>query len=377
VLPWESRCTHRNSRGGAGRRPGRWVLERLEDRELMAYTPLGFSLPDLTVTGYASTAASWGEALTVTVNVQNLGSSTLIEPTQLAPAAPSSADSNPTTVAVFLSKTPHPTGDGKNTIRVGSFPIPSVDQNSLFRTTQTLTLPSRPKGFPGNGEKVFISFKVNPDGGTIEADTTNNRARGTPVQIASPLPKLVATALDVPATMQPGDTIAPVIRIANIGPADTAPQGPLTVALVASTSDRFDSGSSIIATYTVANVPGLSTVSSGSADLGDENVEPQANIVTITGSPVTLPVSPKVYNIGVVIDPNRTIQQAPRIGGHAHAQPRNTLSLRRQVGPRVLGLPPAGVLFPGGGANNRPFPFPPNVTATNTSTLPQTGVFVG
>ena len=36
------------------------TLEQLETRELLAYTPLGFSLPDLTVSGYASTVAAWG-----------------------------------------------------------------------------------------------------------------------------------------------------------------------------------------------------------------------------------------------------------------------------------------------------------------------------
>ena len=85
VLPWESRRKRRNVR--ARLRPDLAALERLEGRDLLAYTPLGFSLPGTSrCPGVHRAGASWGGPLTVTINVKNTGASTLIEP--LAAAKP-------------------------------------------------------------------------------------------------------------------------------------------------------------------------------------------------------------------------------------------------------------------------------------------------
>src|SRR5205085_1397369 len=150
----------------------------------------------------------------------------------------------------------------------------------------------------------------------------------------------------------------------NIGPASTAAQGPVTVTLMASTRPRLNSGSTTIATYTVADIPSISQVSSGTQVLGDNNVNPQNNIVTVQSAPVTLPVSPKVYFIGVVADPFHTIKQLSGVG---RAAGRTTFSEVRRVGPPIKGLPPAGVLYGGGGFSNLPFPFPPNVIPSGTT----------
>ncbi len=370
MLPWDPRRTRRNGR--AGLQPGRQSLDQLETRELLAYTPLGYSLPDLTVSGYTSTVAAWGGPLTVTLDVRNLGASTLTEPTALQPGAVGHADAGPTTVEVFVSRTPQ--RSASNSVLIGSISTPAINQNDLTQLTQTLTLPAQPHGFPSDGGKVYVSFKINPSGNVQESDYTNNSSRSsTPVLIEAPFPELVVTAIDVPPVMQPGDTIQPTIRIANLGPGSTATQGPVTVSLVASTTRKFTSGSSILATYTVANIPGTSTVSSGTAIFGDTNLNPQNNTVTITGSAVTLPTSPKVYFIGVVVDPNHTIKQIRGIGGAGASS--NALSLPQQVGPPINGLPPAGVIYAGGGANNLPFPYPPNTPlSATTATSPQTGV---
>src|SRR5262249_41871001 len=103
---------------------------------------------------------------------------------------------------------------------------------------------------------------------------------------------------------------------------------------------------------------------------GLANLTPQQNTVTITGAPLTLPTTPKVYFIGVVVDPDGKIKQIHGISGITGT---SALSLARQVGPPIQGLPPAGVIYAGGGANNLPFPYPPNVTVTSP-TSPQTGV---
>jgi hypothetical protein len=323
----------------------------------------------LTVSGYTSTAAAWGGPLTVTLNVRNLGASTLPEPTALQPGAVSTADAGPTIVAVILSRSPHP--NPRNAFTVANIGVPAVSQNNAIQETQTISLPAQPAGFPSDGGKLYVSFKINPTGTVNESDYTNNFSTSShPVLIVAPLPELAATALDVPPVMQPGDTIAPTIRVTNFGPGSTGSQGPLTVALVASTDRRFTSGSSILATYTVANIPGISQVSTGAENFGIANLNPQQNTVTIASAPLTLPTTPKVYFIGVVVDPNHTIKQVRAIGGTSAT---NALSLPQQVGPPIRGLPAAGVIFAGGGANNLPFPYPPNVSPT-AATLPQTGV---
>src|SRR5438128_12683229 len=63
VFPWESRRTRRSGRDR--RRPDLAALECLEGRELLAHTALGFSLPDLAISGFAAPVASWGGPLAV------------------------------------------------------------------------------------------------------------------------------------------------------------------------------------------------------------------------------------------------------------------------------------------------------------------------
>ena len=179
------------------------------------------------------------------------------------------------------------------------------------------------------------------------------------------MPKVAAVSLALPPTLQPGDTIQPNIQVANFGSVDTATQGPITVALVASVDREFGPGSSVIATYTLDNIAGIDTVPSTSQAFGQETIDTPNNVATIIGTPVTLPASPRTYFIGVVVDPTNSIRQLRKIGRH---KARTTgLSLIREVGPPVDGLPPAGVVVAGGGTSNQPFPFPltPNTTVGN------------
>ena len=84
MLPWEPRSARRQPR--ARRRNVSTALESLEERQLLSNTPLGYSLPDLHVTGSASPVAAWGGTLTTTVVVQNLGASTMINPAAMSAA---------------------------------------------------------------------------------------------------------------------------------------------------------------------------------------------------------------------------------------------------------------------------------------------------
>jgi len=337
----------------AARRPGPAAPESLESRDLLAYTPLGFSLPDLSVSGFSAPVAAWGNPLAVTVDVRNTGASTLVEPLSLTPGSTSSADAPASTVAVFALKRQH---SFRGAVQVGTVNVPAIPQNDNVQVTQTITLPIRPSGFPGDGGKVYLLFIVNAGAEVFESDPTNNVSRPVPVTIEAPLPELSVVGFDVPPVIQPGDTIQPNIRVANFGPAATAAQGTFVVDVVASTTPNFNSGSTVVASYTVANVPPKSLSPSKTPQYGDVNLVPPANIVTIAGSPVTLPTTPGRYYIGVVIDPTLQIKQIQNVP--TFVRPRNPFSLPHVVGPPIKGLPPAGVVTPGGVGNIPVFPFP-------------------
>ncbi len=344
MFPRESRPERRNGR--ERRRPDLAALECLERRELLTFSVLGSALPDLKVSGYASPVASWNGPLTVTVNVQNVGASSQVEPLALPIGSPSSADAGPFAVGIYVSKSKT---SFKHAVRIGEVDFSGLVQNSATQTTETVLLPPQLPGFPGNGGKIYVLYKVNDTGTVLESNGTNDASNVTPVQVEAPLPELSVVGFDVPPVMQPGDTIQPNIRIANFGPADTANQGPVTIALVASTTPTFNSGSSVIAVYSIANIPGESTVSTSSSFLGDANQTPQNNIVTIASQPVTLPASPKVFYLGVVIDPNHNLNQLSVVG----RTNKNPFSLPHKVGPPIKHLPPAGVNV-AGGVNNVP-----------------------
>ena len=106
-------------------------------------------------------------------------------------------------------------------------------------------MPTQPAGFPGDGGKIYLVLVANSSGTVPKSDATNNATKPIPVLIEAPLPELAVVGLDVPPVMQPGDTIQPNIRIANLGPADTNLQGPVQIALVASVTPNFTAGSSM------------------------------------------------------------------------------------------------------------------------------------
>jgi hypothetical protein len=155
------------------------------------------------------------------------------------------------------------------------------------------------------------------------------------------------TALDVPDSLQTGDTVAPTFQIANFGTANTNLQVPVKVALVASVTPDFNLGSSIVALYTLpTGIPGASSAPVRNSvrhharlqgsKIYNQNVTSAQNVVTYTGAAATLPTSPSTYFLGLVIDPYNTLKQL--------SVPANRLELIRTVGPATSGLPPAGVV---------------------------------
>ena len=358
MQPWETRQVRLLKR--AARKADLGSLEQLEARELLAFSPLGFSLPDLTITGQAGPRAAWGGTLQVSAILQNIGASTITEPLSQMPTtqtptpgspygSTSTADVPDTTVGVFVSKSAR---SAKGAIKVGTIEASPISQNSVEQLAASFTLPARPAGFPGGGGKIFVWFAADSSDNVLEVTKANNISRPVAVRITSqPLPELRAIALALPSKLSPGDTVAPMIQIENLGTADPALQGPVTVDLVASVTRSFTLGSSIIASYTVDSVPAVSSApSSGNfKTLAKMIVNQPQNVVTISGAAVTLPVSPAKYFIGVVIDPNGVINQL--------SVPSNNFELIHVVGPKTEFLPPAGVVS---SPNTGQFPIPPS-----------------
>jgi hypothetical protein len=368
VLPWDSLRAPADRR--ARRRTGLAAPEHLEGRELLSYSSLGSSLPDLRVTALASPVAVWGQPYNLTPIVQNIGASTIVEPLSLVPAdqvevgpdgflvppywVPSTSNVPESQIGVYLTRRPHGLAGA---VKIGTITAPPVPQNDVVQVPTQLVLPARPAGFANSGQ-YFLRLVANDNGAILEGNTANNVSPPIPVRFAAvALPRLTATALGVPPVMQPGDTIRPTIQITNLGSGGTAPLGPVEVALVASVTPDFNLGSSIVALYTVTdNIPGLSNTPTrpirhrrhpGLPLRPLNNVVPAQNVTTIFGAPVTLPSSPELYFLGVVIDPNNKL---PSIGSP------DRLQQIRQVGPPIAGLPPAGVVSP---PLDTSFPNPP------------------
>ncbi len=349
MLPSESRQFRPERR--ARRRTNRADLELLESRALLAFSTLGFSLPDLQITGTAGPVAAWGGTLDVTATIVNRGTSTITNPIAQAPGSASTADTPAQQVTVLI--TPH-RNSLRGAVTLGTFQAPTIPQNNLEQVTEEFTLPSRPHGFPArSGRTFYVRLVANSNNQIVVASTSNNLSPPIPVTLVSQaLPALQAVDLEVPSRLQPGDTIAPTISVANLG---TAPSGPVQVALVASTTRSFTVGSSIVALYNIANIPAASQTPTGGtlASVG-QNLTPPSSVVTFTGPAVTLPTSPATYFLGVVVDPFGKVAQLSPSSGR--------LSSIVTVGPPIPGLPPAGVV---------------STASTNLFPLPASGTLIG
>ncbi|MFO0959266.1 MAG: hypothetical protein U0800_17850 [Isosphaeraceae bacterium] len=342
------------------------ALESLESRNLMAYTGLGFSLPDLLVSGYAGPGAAYGGPLTVTAQVRNIGASSFVEPLNLAPGATSSADAGPFNVGVYMSKGPK---FNKSAIRIGTIAFDQgLDQNDLATKSVTIpALPNRPAGFPAAGKDIYITLVADSEQQVREQDKSNNVSTSVPVKMAPGLPQLQAIGLDVPTTMKPGDWIKPSILIANYGTTQTANQAPVTVELVYSSDGTFFDGNPPIATFTIDNILPVSQAPTQNLVLGDANLDIPANVRKVDlPNAVQLPYAAKSYYIGLRVDPNEQIQQISDLRG-----PRSPyLEQIRQVAPSANGLPQAGVVQAPASLTANLFPTPPYGPVTTNNVYP-------
>jgi hypothetical protein len=364
VPPMDSRKQRRSgrARGGLVIAP----LEALERREVLSYSALGYSLPDLTVTAFSAPVTAWGGTLSVSALVTNLGASTIAEPFHLAEGAQGTSDAAPTFVNVYAST--QPKGKGAE-ILLGSIAVPAIQQNDTVNVTGTFTLPAEPRAFVPHSH-IFLTYVVNPANPILE-NVYNNDAffSKQAVQVLPALPNIQVVGFETPTPLVPGDTFTPAIRLANLGTADVSAQGPLTVELVASENMTFGPGDITLATYTVDSVPPLAQAPSTNPNVGDLNLIPGTNIVTLDSKTITLPSMPNNYFLGVKVDPFSAIKE---VGKH----PTITFDAIVKVGPPIPGVVP--INFPSTGNPGTPgtsqilFPFPLTGTAPAATTTPTT-----
>jgi hypothetical protein len=315
---------------------------------VLSYSALGYSLPDLTVRGFGGPVASYGQTLTTSITVSNIGSSTINEPLHLTQGSNSTADAPSSVVDVYASN--HPGAPAK--LYIGSTVIPPVSQNSFVTVNPTFTLPSSvPKSFAKG--PIYLTFISNFDRSVPEANYANNAfISSQPIRITPALPNLQLIGFDVPSYIAPGDQIQPGLRIANIGPVDFAAQGPLTVQIVASQNETFGPGDQILATYTVDSIPGIATAPTANVESGNRNVQPGGNIITLNNQIITLPALPGKYFLGVKINPQSTIVE---LGKHPTPQ----FDALVKVGPPLAGRPASVYGLAGNpGATLPQFPYP-------------------
>lgn len=333
------------------------ALELLEERQLLAYSSLGFSLADVAISGVAAPETSWGDTLTISARLQNTGASTIVEPLSLVPPAqieigpdglpvpsyevPSRADAPNMTIGVYLVPNGRP---GLGRLKIAEIAAPNVPQNSIEYVNATVTLPERPAGFPPAGN-FSIRLVANENRSALESNYRNNLSPPIRVRLvpAPATPTLRAVTLDLPANLVPGDTIFPFVQIANTGSAAVPAGTPVDVALVASTTPDFNLGSSIVAVETIeTGFPGVNNTPGakrrgprGTVHALGNSIHAPNNVVSFQGPLATLPTSPDFYYIGVVIDPENKL--------NLPNQPANRLELIQVVQARP-GQEPSGVI---------------------------------
>ncbi|GAC1341501.1 MAG: hypothetical protein NVSMB14_06700 [Isosphaeraceae bacterium] len=353
------------------RRIGLGVLERLEARELMAFSPVIGPGPDLTVVGIAGPVAAYGGPLAVTVDVANLvHPNEVVNPLAALPNQPSVLPASPETiVAVYAS--PSRRFNASQEFLVGDIAIPALAPGTVTEQTATFTLPAkRPNGLPGPGHRIYLTFQVDPLGQTGDVNPSNNLTTvGIPVLISPPLPDLRALALQTPSTLQAGDVISPSIKIGNFGTVDSVLQAPIEVDLIVSPKPFPTKGSKVLARYLIESLTPLSQAPSTNFIVGDANLTNPPNVTTLFGAQVTLPKSSNGEYLGVIVDPSKRIRQIR----DAVKGPIRPFSFVRKIGPAIAGLPPATVVSqPAPQANL--FPIPPfgliNQTAPGSASTP-------
>jgi hypothetical protein len=297
-------------------RPETLGPEILENREVMANSAMGFSLPQVVVGNYVSPLASWGQDYTVQLQAFNRGASSQAEPLAQFPYATSMADAN-TTVDVYLVAG-H--GPRQRQALLETIDLGTITQNSAYgagaNAQFTVKLPdSPPAGFPAAGGKfrILVVPTVANQVRLPSSFRNSGASYSVPVKIMPSLPQIQFLGSNVPRNLVPGQVILPEIQVANIGAANVNTQGPLKVIMVASADRNYNPGDVTLAEFTIND---LSALNERPLDGGIDNLPAgtvsnlnlAANQAIATGAKLTFPLN-STYYIGFVIDPDRTLTQ--------------------------------------------------------------------
>jgi hypothetical protein len=303
-------------------RPDSLGPETLENREVMAASAMGFSLPDVAVGNFASPVAAWGQPFSFQLQAFNRGASSQAEPLAQFPFAQSTARAE-TMANVFLVA-----GHGPKQTRVllDTVDLGTIAQNSMKAPQVTVTLPATPPaGFPAAGGRfrILVVPTVANQIRLPSAFPNNGASYSVPVKVLPALPQIEFLGSNTPKNLVPGQVFLPEIKIANVGGANVntqSAQGPLKVILVASANLDYNPADVpvTLAEFTIADLAGLNTrpLAGGLQNLRAgrfNNLNLAANQATLTASQIKLPVGAtpeeSTYYIGFVIDPDRTLTQ--------------------------------------------------------------------
>lgn len=291
--------------------------ELLEQREVMAASAMGFSLPDVSVGNYTSPVASWGQPYTVQVQAFNRGASSLPQAGAQFPWASSTSDAV-TSVDVYLTrgKGPHAHRAFLQTLDLGT-----IRQNSVYGSGTdaqfNINMPATPPaGFPAAGGAFRLVFVPNVSNQIrLNGVYPNQGSYSVPVKVLPSLPQVQFLGSNTPRSLVPGQVFTPEIKIQNIGAADINTQvttaNPLTVLLVASTDQFYDAADVVLDTLTITDLQGLNQrpLAGGLRNLAAgtvNNLSLALNQASVTGAKLTLPVT-GAYYVGYIVDPDHAI----------------------------------------------------------------------
>ncbi|WP_415835681.1 CARDB domain-containing protein, partial [Corallococcus soli] len=191
---------------------------------------LGSWQPDLTITEIkAPTSTRDGSPFTTSVRVCNVGNDL----------------SSGTLVEVYLSSEPSlfvpspygPSGPTPTQELVNSVPVPSLGAGACI--TRDVTGPAWRPSSASYQQPLYVGALVNPGSGygQQELRRDNNTLIAGLISLGSG-PDLIVTAMDAPASFEPGTPFYASARVCNVG---TEPSSPSSVALLLSQDDLWSS----------------------------------------------------------------------------------------------------------------------------------------
>ncbi|HET7340999.1 MAG TPA: CARDB domain-containing protein [Methylomirabilota bacterium] len=217
-------------------------------------------LPDLTVTALPTPAGAYiGQRLTISSTVRNVGGGT----------------SASTPLTFYLSTG---TAPGAGDVTLGSRIIPMLGVNGTSTAGTTMTIPAGTA--PGTYQVIAV---VDPAGGVLERNETNNFRASSPIAVTPFRPDLQVASVSAPASGAAGRPLTVTHTLRNVGP---APAGPFVLRFFLSSDTTLDGGD----------------VTLGTRAFGGLAAGAISTLATVLTVPATTPV-PATYHVIAVADP--------------------------------------------------------------------------